>query len=260
LFLGYFGVDRFYLGKAGTGILKLVTCGGAGIWYLVDLVITLVGAQRDKHGRPLADYESKKVIAWIVTGIVILVGAVGGAGAAGGGDSSTSTSNEQPASSPDGAPAAAGPDGTKDNPFPIGHEISGEGLTASDWTATISSAPHEGWADIQARNPLAVAPDDGMELWLVPVSGTYDGSRNTPAVTYSYIKVGFLSSDGQVYEGGSSLQAGCKHNYVPDDVTDLAPGDTFQGNLCVQVPAGASGLWTLSLGLNADPVYFTSGG
>ncbi|MBM4454763.1 MAG: TM2 domain-containing protein, partial [Chloroflexi bacterium] len=34
---GYFGLDRFYRGQIGWGVIKMITVGGAGIWYLVDL-------------------------------------------------------------------------------------------------------------------------------------------------------------------------------------------------------------------------------
>ncbi|WP_313811829.1 Ltp family lipoprotein [Glutamicibacter sp.] len=64
---GVFGADRFYLGKIGTAVLKLVTLGGLGIWAFVDLVITLCGAQRDKFGRPLEGYQQYRVLAWILT-------------------------------------------------------------------------------------------------------------------------------------------------------------------------------------------------
>ena len=76
LLLGPWGADRFYLGKIGTAILKLVTIGGLGVWVLVDLILVLVGAQRDREGRPLEGYQENKRVAWIVTGAIIALGLV----------------------------------------------------------------------------------------------------------------------------------------------------------------------------------------
>ncbi len=53
-FLGFVGADQFYLGNIGLGILKLITCGGLGIWSLVDTIITGIGARKDSQGNSLS--------------------------------------------------------------------------------------------------------------------------------------------------------------------------------------------------------------
>jgi TM2 domain-containing membrane protein YozV len=55
-FLGIFGAHRFYAGKIGTGILQLVTLGGLGIWTLVDMIMIIVGAFRDKEGEKITEW------------------------------------------------------------------------------------------------------------------------------------------------------------------------------------------------------------
>lgn len=37
--LGYLGADRFYKGEVGLGILKLLTFGALGVWWLIDAII-----------------------------------------------------------------------------------------------------------------------------------------------------------------------------------------------------------------------------
>jgi TM2 domain-containing membrane protein YozV len=39
IFFGTLGVDRFIMGYTGTGLLKLFTFGGFGIWWLIDLIL-----------------------------------------------------------------------------------------------------------------------------------------------------------------------------------------------------------------------------
>ncbi len=53
LFMGAFGVHRFYTGQITSGIIQLVTLGGLGIWQLIDLVTIGLGRYRDVNGLPL---------------------------------------------------------------------------------------------------------------------------------------------------------------------------------------------------------------
>jgi|TARA_B110000483_G_C17913267_1_gene433937 TM2 domain-containing membrane protein YozV len=52
-FLGGIGVHRFYVGKAGTGILMLFTLGGLGLWTLIDFVMIATGSFSDAEGKPI---------------------------------------------------------------------------------------------------------------------------------------------------------------------------------------------------------------
>jgi hypothetical protein len=58
LCLGFTGADRFYLRRPGTGTLKLLTLGGFGIWWLIDLFRITKEYAADGASMPLAGTNS----------------------------------------------------------------------------------------------------------------------------------------------------------------------------------------------------------
>ena len=52
IFTGVLGIDRFYLGYTGLGVVKLLTVGGLGIWALIDLIMICTGSLRPADGSP----------------------------------------------------------------------------------------------------------------------------------------------------------------------------------------------------------------
>lgn len=53
IFVGSLGIDRFYLGYVGLGIVKLLTAGGCGVWTLIDIILIAMNKLPDASGRPL---------------------------------------------------------------------------------------------------------------------------------------------------------------------------------------------------------------
>ena len=163
--LGVWGVDRFYLGKIGTGLLKLFTLGGLGVWVLIDLIMVLVGATRDKLGRPLVGYDQFKKIAWIVTAVaVVLSGILGGVSGAIAGAAVS------------GAVSAGMSEASSLDDEPVAEEVA-EAAPEGDITAwadetfgTFETLTQSGTGDSVITLPA--------EAWFGIVSSTHDGSAN----------------------------------------------------------------------------------
>ncbi|WP_221886300.1 TM2 domain-containing protein [Microbacterium kyungheense] len=179
--LGVLGVDRFYLGKVGTGILKLITLGGFGIWWLIDLILVLAGAQRDKAGYALAGYQQYKRIAWIVTGALVLLGIITGSisGALNGNRADDPPASQvQPSEQPAGdeTPAADEP----------AEEPADEPATAATWAndtwGEFSPVHQEGAGDSVVALPagvtggIVVATHNGQSNFAISVLDANNGS------------------------------------------------------------------------------------
>ncbi len=59
ILLGIFGADRFYVGRTGLGVLKLLTFGGYFVWWVVDVILLVQGRMKDDLGRLVRKPEKK---------------------------------------------------------------------------------------------------------------------------------------------------------------------------------------------------------
>ena len=55
LLAGSLGIDRFMIGDVGIGVGKLLTCGGFGIWAIVDLFL-IQKATREKNMQKIQQF------------------------------------------------------------------------------------------------------------------------------------------------------------------------------------------------------------
>lgn len=71
MFLGFFGVHRFFTGHIVLGIIQLFTLGGFLIWWGIDLFLIAFGKFKDSKGNLLSGPQSKKA-QFFAVGISVL--------------------------------------------------------------------------------------------------------------------------------------------------------------------------------------------
>ncbi|WP_265520837.1 hypothetical protein [Oerskovia flava] len=136
-------------------------------------------------------------------------------------------------------------DGTPDDPWPIGVTVYG-----TEWDATLGS-PRDATAEILAADPSNTAPDDGTEYWVVPVAA-YSWSDDAALTEDESVRLSFLDATGTEHTASCGT--------VPGELVTtgrIRDETTVVGSLCVAVPAGADGVWRLTLG-TAGPVHLAS--
>jgi TM2 domain-containing membrane protein YozV len=57
LLLGFFGVHRFYVGRAGSGVLWLLTGGLLAVGWIYDLVMIATGEFLDEQGKRIVYWQ-----------------------------------------------------------------------------------------------------------------------------------------------------------------------------------------------------------
>jgi hypothetical protein len=79
IFLGGIGADRFYAGRIGLGIVKLLSMGiGIGaIWWVIDIFLAFMGLQKDSNGDYITRGTSSGCFGKIFA-LLIILGVLGG--------------------------------------------------------------------------------------------------------------------------------------------------------------------------------------
>lgn len=235
--LGLFGADRFYLGKIGTGIIKLVTLGGIGVWWLVDIIITLTGNATDSRGLRVSGKGKEPMIAWIGTAVLfalgIILGAVNGASSAAPSPGSTSAidpaaSQEQVDEEPESAQEveAVEQDLRPAVPSVVGMTIR-DGRAALEGVGLMLSAP-EGASDdaiIETQSvPEGQKIDEGSAVSVTatePEPVLTLGQQNAIGSAQNYLDFTGFSRSGLIgqleYEGFSTEDATFAVDYLGAD-------------------------------------------
>ncbi|NNH07154.1 TM2 domain-containing protein [Cellulomonas fimi] len=270
LLVGGFGVDRFYLGKIGTGIAKLLTCGGCGVWWLVDLILVLTNSTKDKHGRRLAGYEQNKKVALIVSAVVVALSLVSSAleapdriarmnaradsvesqldelqeGAAAAAEESAQEPVEEPLPEEPAAEEPAAEQGTRENPLPLGTPVTVEDYDGPAWEVTLGAPTYDATEAVRAANQFNEEAPAGLTYVVVPVTVTRLGAA--AEAPWIGLNIEYVTASGTTHTSADTMAVAPEPTF--NDINELYTGASGAGNVVLAVPTGdaGTGAWKIS--------------
>ena len=138
---------------------------------------------------------------------------------------------------------AAGPDGTRANPFPIGTELS-----TDEWTVVINSVDLDATEAVLAENEFNDPPQDGNVFILINLTATYTGTDPDGAMPWAHIE--YVSAGGNTFDSLSFDSFAVAPDPF-DSFATLYEGASTSGNIVLQVPA--EGVAEGVLAVDVDP-------
>ncbi|WP_010523889.1 DUF4352 domain-containing protein [Nesterenkonia sp. F] len=147
--------------------------------------------------------------------------------------------------------AADGEPGTRENPYPLGAEIS-----TSDWTVTVDGVDLDATDAVLAENEFNEAPAEGRTYILVDVTAQYTGDDSEGSMPM--LSVAYVSPEGNTFDG-TEMSAVAPDSF--DSMSTLYEGASTSGNIALQVPADGveDGTLRVSPSMLADDVFVAVG-
>jgi len=235
-FLGGFGIDRFYLGEVVSGIFKLITGGGLGIWALIDVILLLAGKRKDKAGREFPDRQQHFKLTLIIFIVMIFVGAALTAVDIIFFKNLINKASNSPTTSQSTNTTSSGYTATSGNESSQTTTI-GKGLTLTDITGNkLYVVISQVTPNATPQDPTVDVPDSGNQFVAVTLSIKDLGSQSVDDSVGNATTV--YDAAGHSYQAGFDNVASCQS--FANDSYNLSVGETNSGCEVFQVPTGDS--------------------
>lgn len=217
-------------------------------WILlpVSFILGLVGLFRRGESHWPAITAVIVAVVGTIVGVIVFLGVVSDAVDDAFSSAGASVGSAAADSSSQGASASKS--GTRDNPLPLGTEISGQ-----DWKVVVNSVTFDANDAVRSANEFNEAPEEGHEYVLINYSVTYTGDDSN-GQTPAFVSVDYVSPDGVTIDRSDSLAVAPD---AIDTLTTLYNGGSVTGNTVLSIPSATAqdGVLAVQPGLLDDKVF-----